>query len=101
MIEIKTLTGTVVGNYKDYDELCDRIMAQENLKLLEPNPDLRNLQWSFIVYSERQTVAISTGDCTKLYHVILTPEVDLASLKERWCQDFCKAHDLVINFLLD
>ena len=33
MIEIKTLTGTIIGKYKDYDELCDHIMEQENLKL--------------------------------------------------------------------
>ena len=99
MIEIKTLIGNFVGNYKDYDELCDYIMEQENLKLLAPNPDLRNLQWSFTVYSERQTVAISTGDCMKLYHVVLTPEVDLYSLKEQWCQVFCRAHDLVIRQL--
>jgi hypothetical protein len=99
MIEIKTLTGTVVGNYKDYDELCDYIMEQENIKLLEPKPDLRNLQWSFTVCESRKMITICTGDFMKLRHVVLTPGVDLAALKAKWCRYFCRAHGLVINFI--
>ena len=45
---------------------------------------------------ELSLLEICTGDYENPLYVSVTPNVDMAYLKEKWCSDYCAFHDLVI-----
>jgi len=113
MIQIKTKSGKAVGMYKDYEELFEHIVEQENLKLLDKKPDFQDMYWSFMIYPPRQVpsiytyrrsscdavreafmeglplIEICTGDFENPRYIAMTPNTDLPYLKKQWCQDYC------------
>jgi len=121
VIQTKTLRGKIIGIYQDYEELFEHIVEQENLKLLDKNPNVQAMSWSFVVYPPRQVpsiytyrkpscdavreafarglplIEICTGDYKNPRYIVMTPNTDLLYYKKQWCRDFCTFHDLVVE----
>ena len=121
MIEIQLSNGLQTKLYDDYDDFVDSIMEQKNLKLLAQKPDVRSMNWSFVIYSPRRVAAlythhkdpsevikeahanylplieICTGDYENPLQIVLTPNINLEYLKKKWCLDYCKFHHLIVR----
>jgi len=113
MILLKNLRDQVIGMYKDYEELFEHIVEQENLKLIAKNPNFKDMNWSFVVYQpvwvaylhnhrqppcdavreaferELPLIEICTGDYKNPRYLVLTPNTDLLYYKKQWCIDYC------------
>ena len=42
-------------------------------------------------------IEIFTGDADNPTQIAVTPDVDVPSLKQTWCQDYCRAHGYAIQ----
>lgn len=121
MLKILSFNGTPAEYFDDFDELFDCITTIENLKLVAKCPDTEHLSWSFTIYQPRRVAAlcipkrnahptifeafdenlplieICIGDYKKPQYIVLTPNVDLNHLKQKWCIDYCTFHHLLIR----
>ena len=107
---------------RSYHELCEHINKIERLKSLET----ARPRWSFVrrkhetlsfVYckfpkafeeiftpQEKEAfekglslIEISKGDEKNVDQILLTPQLDTASLKRKWCHDYCVEHGYMIS----
>lgn len=114
---ILPLDGNPAEYFENYDALLECIMEIEH----EKHSDDTLMDWSFIVYPPKEVAAfyalnqepcaaiqeafeedlslieICTGDYEKPSYIALTPNVDMAFLKKKWCVDYCTYHDLVVR----
>lgn len=121
MIQIKTLEGKVIGMYKDYEELFEHIVENENLKLIAKKPNFKDMNWSFVVYQpervaylyihrkpscdavreafekELSLIEICTGDFKNPRYILMTPNTDLLYYKTQWCRDYCTFRDWLVK----
>jgi hypothetical protein len=116
--------GIQIGVFETYRELYLHIMHIENAKLLEDHPQYQfgEPQWSFSVNSPQQIaqqfhnrekqydvsimleaferklnlLEICQGDYKKLTQVILTPDIDLESARQKWIDLYCEEHNFVV-----
>ncbi|MBX9804543.1 MAG: hypothetical protein K2Y18_02175 [Alphaproteobacteria bacterium] len=123
MIKIVSLDGTPAEYFESFDELLKDIQTIENLKLVDDQPNLSQLNWSFTIYSPRRVAALYThtkdpcgamqeafednlplieicaGDYKMPLYIVLTANVDMDYLKRKWCIDWCTYHHLLVKEL--
>ena len=121
MIELLPLNATLTIQFENYPELFDYLMTIENLKPLVKHSNFRYRNWSFTVYSPQQVtilyayrafpspalkkafeenlplIEICAGDYESPLYVVVTPNVDMDSIKKNWCIDYCAFHHLLVR----
>lgn len=121
MIILQQLNRAVVDQFENFDELFECIITLENSKFASKDPDFRQMEWNFTVfppagvaalYAHTQNpsaglreayeenlslIEICTGDYRNPLHIPLTPNVDRDYWKEKWCVDWCTAHDFLVR----
>lgn len=121
MIQIIPLDGTPAEYFESFDELFKRIQTTENLKLADDQPDLSQMNWSFMIYTPKRVavlyahtsepceaiqealgdnlplIKICAGDYKKPLYIVLTPNIDMHYLKRKWCIDWCTFHHLLVR----
>lgn len=121
MIEILGLNALKTRYFKNYNEFFECLTLTENLKLIEKCPDFTQMNWSFTTYSPKRVVdlyahsidpapaiieafesnssliEICKGDYKKPLYIVITPTIDLVTVKKKWCLDYCAAHYFLIR----
>jgi hypothetical protein len=121
MIIIQQLNRAVVDEFEDFNELFECIITLENSKSASKDPDFRQMDWNFTVFSPKEVVAlyaqtqkpsaglieayeenlslieICIGDYRYPVHIPLTPNVDMDYCKEKWCVDWCTYHNFLVR----
>lgn len=121
MIKILTLNGAEWGQFENYREIFDYLTTIENLKLLAKQPDFKQVNWSFTVYPPQRAavlyihskdpseamkeafeeklslIEICTGDYKSPVYTVVTPNVNIEYLKQKWCLDYCTFHHLIVK----
>lgn len=122
MIQIIPLDGKPAEYFESFNEFFKNIITTENSKLVDDQPDLAQMNWSFTVYPPKRVAALAhttepceaiqeamednlplieicAGDFRKPLYVVLTPNVDLEYLKRKWCVDWCTFHHVLVREL--
>jgi hypothetical protein len=120
MLNLFKNDGTPVKVFEDYLALYLYITHQENLKLFPDHPEFGAFPWNFSVLSPERIVKliqtlkkhyntttlrkardrklsmieICEGDYRYIAQILVTPDVDIADLRDDWCLAWCKAHDM-------
>lgn len=121
MIEVIGLTGQQIYQFEDYNQLFDYLVEMENRELLAHCSDFKQLNWSFTIYSPKQVaslyaysknladaireafedelslIEICNGSYEHPIYIVDTPNVDMDYLKRKWCQHYCRSHDLKLR----
>ena len=121
MIEIITIDRTPVGYFENFSELFESITALENVRSSSENLDVNQMNWRFVIHSPKEVInvythsknpseglaeayrenlpliEICTGDYKNPLYIVLTPNVDMGYLKQKWCIDYCTYHNLVVR----
>lgn len=121
MIQILPLDGTPPEYFESFDEFFKDVITTENSKLVDDQPDLSQMNWSFTIYPPKRVAAlyahtkdpcepmqealedhlplieICAGDYKKPLYIVLTPNVDMGYLKKKWCIDYCTFHHLLVR----
>jgi hypothetical protein len=121
MIEVKTISNKEKECFQSYDALFDHFVEVENLKMLEPEPDFSEMQWSFTAYaphhvqafythlkdqspvvkealeSQLPLIEICTGDFSNPEYIVGTANLDIKYLKQKWTLAYCSAHNMTIT----
>jgi hypothetical protein len=119
MIQIFGPDKTIIGLFKDYDELFKHINTHENSKLTESSSCFPENIWSFVLFTNKRLsyiyyktleksfspvgrqayeqeldlIEISKGDLQSPIQIPVTPDVNIEELKKNWCQEYCDSHD--------
>lgn len=121
MIKIVPLDGAPAEYFESFDELFKDVTTTENTKLVDDQPDISQMNWSFTIYPPKRVAAlyahtkepcaamqeafedhlplieICAGDYKKPLYIVLTPNVDMDYLKRKWCIDYCTYHHLLVR----
>jgi len=121
MIEIIRLHGRQVQQFDNYPQLFDYLTEIENLKFISHHSDVKQMNWSFTIYSSKQVasiyaysknpadaireafedelplIEICSGSYSRPLYIVNTPNVNMDYFKQKWCQDYCIFHDLIIR----
>jgi len=121
MIEILGLNGQRVQQFDNYNQLFDYLTVFENLKFISHHFDVKQMNWSFTIYSSKQVaslyaysknpdeaireafeeelplIEICSGSYPRPLYIVNTPNVNMDYLKQKWCLDYCIFHDLIIR----
>ena len=121
MIEVFNPKSEKVMSFESYDELLEYIKDIERDKQFENRLKLSEDSWSFTIHSNQRLssvywraikatnillteqeqnayeqgcnlLEICKGDVKDMDQIILTPDIDIESLKVSWCQDYCSKH---------
>ena len=106
--------------FESYDDLFLHLTRLENLKMLAPNPDFKDMDWNFCLYSPDRVrllfehmkedflpikeayeqglplLEICAGHFGLPQYVVLTPMLNLGYLKKKWALDYCESHGLTV-----
>ena len=120
MLNLFKTDGTPVKVFEEYRDLYQYITHAESLKMFETHPDFGTSAWSFSVLSpERVARLIQTlqkdydmmllfeawdrglsmlelceGDDQGIVQILVTPDIDVEKLRNKWCLAWCQAHGL-------
>ena len=121
MIKIVPLDGTPPKYFESFDEFFKDVTTTENSKLLEDQPDLSQMNWSFTIYPPKRVAAlhahtkapcaamqeafednlslieICTGDYKMPLYIFLTRNVDVHYLKKQGCLYYCTFRRLLVR----
>lgn len=122
MIQVFGSDKTIIGLFKDYDELFKHINTLENSKLTESSSCFPGEIWSFVLFTNKRLsyiyyktlersfskvgkeafeqeldlIEISKGDYQNPIQIPVTPDVNVSELRRTWCQEYCDRHDYVL-----
>lgn len=122
MIQIFGTDKTVIGLFKNYDELFKHINTQESSKLSESSSCFPGNIWSFVLFTNKRLsyiyyktleksfsaigrqayeqeldlIEISRGDFQNPLQIPVTPDVNIQELQKNWCQDYCDNQGYVL-----
>lgn len=122
MIQVFSSDQKAIGQFKDYDQLVKHLNTLENDKLSQCSSRAPSETWSFAIYSHKRLsyiyyktlersfnqagkeafeqeldlIEIYKGTFQNPLQIPASKDVDVQSLKEDWCHDYCEAH----NYLL-
>jgi hypothetical protein len=120
MLNLFKNDGTPVKTFEDYLALYLYITHQENLKLFPDHPEFGTSCWNFSVLSPERIarliqilkkeydlalllqardqklsmIEICEGDYRHIAQILVTPDVDIADLRDDWCLAYCKEHGM-------
>lgn len=122
MIQIFGTDKTVIGLFKDYDELFKHINTLENSKLTESSSCFPSDIWSFVLFTNKRLsyiyhktlersfskvgkeafeqeldlIEISKGDYHNPIQIPVTADINVSELRKKWCQEYCETHDYIV-----
>ncbi len=122
MIKVESNQRSRSEYFQSYDDLFDHITRHENLSMAaNPNPNFTTMNWRFTIYAAERVelffshwkdkfivikeacdqgfplIEICAGDFTRPEYVVVTPRLDMSSLKKKWVLDYCTAHNMIIT----
>ncbi len=121
MIWFFKLDRAIAGSCENYDELFQYIIRLEKLKLLESH-EFGRPSWSFTFFPPQQVsdfygktkqslrtkiakeayekrsgfIVLHQGDPQNFIEILATSQMDIESIKKKWCLEYCKAHNYLV-----
>jgi hypothetical protein len=115
MIQVFGPDRTIIGLFKDHDELFTHINTTENSKLLESSSCFPQDIWTFVLFTNKRLsyiyyknlersfskvgkeafeqeldlIEISKGDYHNPIQIPVTADVNVQELRKNWCQEYC------------
>jgi hypothetical protein len=120
MIQVKTAHAQEKEMFQSYDDLFEHIVALENHKMLQIEPDFKTMEWSFAAHPPRHVdalyahlkdqhpaisqacesqlplIEICTGDYANPEYVVATENLNVSHLKKQWTLAYCDAHNMTV-----